>query len=285
MNRDPTIVRALVGFLILSLVFLIVERALGRGRRQPVFRRGWLTDLIYWVVTPIVTRQVIKFVLLVPALGLVLMKVTTIDALQLRTYSGFGPLRWQPLWLQAVEIYLLVDFIGYWTHRMFHGGRWWPFHAVHHSSEELDWLGSVRVHPVNELVNRLAQVTPLLVLGFNPWVTLSTAPFFTLYAIFLHANVNWDLGPLRSFLASPVFHRWHHSKDRDAWDKNFAGLLPVWDLLFGTYYMPRGRWPENFGIHEPMPRGFFGQLWEPFAWNRRKAGPPPVPPLDHHVSS
>jgi sterol desaturase/sphingolipid hydroxylase (fatty acid hydroxylase superfamily) len=66
-------------------------------------------------------------------------------------------------------------------------------------------------------------------------------------------------------IATPVFHRWHHSRETEALDKNFAGLLPIWDILFGTYYMPRDRWPENFGIHEPMPGGFLAQIWEPFA--------------------
>lgn len=137
-------------------------------------------------------------------------------------------------------------------------------HAVHHSSTDLDWLGSLRVHPVNDLVNKLAQATPVLLLGFNPYVTLSTAPVLTFYALFIHANVNWDFGPLRSVVATPVFHRWHHSREREAWDKNFAGLLPLWDILFGTYYMPQGRYPENFGINEPMPDGWVGQLVEPF---------------------
>lgn len=78
----------------------------------------------------------------------------------------------------------------------------------------------------------------------------------TFYAIFLHANVDWDFGPWRKVIATPVFHRRHHSRDREAWDKNFAGLLPFWDILFGTYYMPEGRQPENFGINEPMPASF-----------------------------
>jgi sterol desaturase/sphingolipid hydroxylase (fatty acid hydroxylase superfamily) len=107
-------------------------------------------------------------------------------------------------------------------------------------------------------------------MGYNPTVTLSTAPILTFYAIFLHANVNWDFGPLRSVIATPVFHRWHHSREPEAWDKNFAGLLPIWDILFGTYYMPKGRWPENFGICEPMPKGYLGQLWEPFSWLLRR---------------
>jgi sterol desaturase/sphingolipid hydroxylase (fatty acid hydroxylase superfamily) len=52
---------------------------------------------------------------------------------------------------------------------------------------------------VNELVNRVAHVLPILLLGFNPALTLAAAPVLTLYAIFLHANVNWDFGPLETF--------------------------------------------------------------------------------------
>jgi sterol desaturase/sphingolipid hydroxylase (fatty acid hydroxylase superfamily) len=209
--------------------------------------------------------------LILPLGLLILAKITSIDVMKTQAYMGYGPLSRQPLWLQAIQVYVLVDFCSYWTHRLFHRGRWWPFHAVHHSSEDLDWLGSLRVHPVNDLVNKLAQATPVLLMGYNPTVTLSTAPVLTFYAIFLHANVNWDFGLLRSVIATPVFHRWHHSRDREAWDKNFAGLLPLWDILFGTYYMPKGRYPENFGICEPMPKGYLGQLWEPFAWNIRSS--------------
>ena len=266
MKNDPTILSVLIGLFVLSFVFFVIERLVGRGRKQAIIRKGWWTDVLYWIFTPLVTKQTTKLLVIIPALVLVLTHVTSVDALKAGAYRGFGPLSRLPLWLQAVMIFVQADFIGYWSHRLFHGRHFWPFHAVHHSSEELDWLGSVRVHPVNDFVSKLAQVTPLLLMGYNVFATLSAATFFTLYAIFLHANVNWDFGPLRNVIASPAFHRWHHSKDKAAWDKNFAGLLPFWDILFGTYYMPKGRWPENFGIYEPMPKSFFGQLWEPFAW-------------------
>jgi sterol desaturase/sphingolipid hydroxylase (fatty acid hydroxylase superfamily) len=265
MGSGPTFLRLFVGLAILSTLFFVVERLLGNGRGRPVFRRGFLTDATYWLLTPLVTRPLVRLMLVVPIAGLVACGLASVEEFRNRTYTGFGPLSRQPLWLQSIEIYVLVDLLGYWSHRMFHTGRWWPFHAVHHSSEDLDWMASIRVHPVNELVNNLWRATPVLLLGLNPLVTASTAPVLTLYAIFLHANVDWDFGPLRGVIASPVFHRWHHSRDRQAIDKNFAGLLPVWDVLFGTYYMPRGRRPENFGIHEPMPAGFLRQLVHPFA--------------------
>jgi sterol desaturase/sphingolipid hydroxylase (fatty acid hydroxylase superfamily) len=272
MKPDKTFFSVLVTLVILSVIFFVIERIAGRGRHrvQPVFRKGWLTDVVYWFATILLTKPLVRLMLVLPVGILILAKVTSIDVMKLGAYTGYGPLSRQPIWLQAVQIYLLVDFTAYWTHRLFHRGKWWPFHAVHHSSEDLDWLGSLRVHPVNDLVNKLAQVTPVLLMGYNPLVTLSTAPFLTFYAIFLHANVNWDFGPLRRVIATPVFHRWHHSKEREAWDKNFAGLFPIWDQLFGTYYMPKGRYPENFGICEPMPSGYFGQLWEPFAWILRR---------------
>ncbi|MBL9142467.1 MAG: sterol desaturase family protein [Verrucomicrobiaceae bacterium] len=270
MNKDKTFLSVLVGLIVLSVIFFVVERLIGRvtggGRKQPILRKGWWTDVVYWFATVLLTKPMVRIILILPLGLLILAKVTSKDLLQMGSYTGYGPLSRQPIWLQAVQIYVLVDFISYWTHRLFHRGRWWPFHAVHHSSEELDWLASVRVHPVNDLVNKLAQAVPVLLMGYNPTVTLSTAPVLTFYAILLHANVNWDFGPLRRVIATPVFHRWHHSKDREAWDKNFAGLLPIWDILFGTYYMPKGRYPENFGIHDEMPKGFLGQMWRPFVW-------------------
>ncbi len=87
---------------------------------------------------------------------------------------------------------------------------------MHHSSEDLDWLGSLRVHAVNDLVNKLAQVTPVLLVGYNPLVTLSSAPVPAFSAILVHGNVNGDFGALRSVIATPVFHRWYHSMDHAA---------------------------------------------------------------------
>ncbi|MFM7742289.1 MAG: sterol desaturase family protein [Verrucomicrobiota bacterium] len=263
----------LLALLVLGLVFYVIERVLGNRRRARPFRPGMTTDALYFVFASFV-KLLPKFLLAVPAVLLIALQLATPDGFRTGTYRGFGPVLEQPRWLQVVEIYLLVDFSGYWIHRLFHTGAWWPFHAVHHSSEDLDWLSSVRVHPVNDIVDKFAQATPVLLLGFDPLTTLGTAGFFTFYAIFLHADVDWDFGPLRSVIATPVFHRWHHSKDPQAVDRNFAGLLPLWDILFGTYYMPRDRTPCDFGVPEKVPAGFFGQLWHPFAgWFRRK-GPP-----------
>ena len=117
---------------------------------------------------------------------------------------------------------LLADFLAYWTHRVFHARWLWPFHAVHHSSTTVDWLSSVRLHPVNDVVARVVQVLPLYWMGFNAGALAAFVPFLTFYALVLHANVNWSFGPLRFIVASPVFHRWHHTSEEEGLDKNFA---------------------------------------------------------------
>jgi sterol desaturase/sphingolipid hydroxylase (fatty acid hydroxylase superfamily)/DNA-binding beta-propeller fold protein YncE len=175
------------------------------------------------------------------------------------------PLRDLPLWLQCLAVLLIQDVILYWIHRAFHTRPIWSFHAVHHSPKVLDWMSAVRFHPVNNLLEfGLADVTVLL-LGFSPQALLVLAPFNVVYSAMVHANLNWTFGPLRHVFASPVFHRWHHTTLAEGRDKNFASTFPILDMIFGTYYMPPGKLPEQFSSGEAdFPEGFWGQLVQPF---------------------
>ena len=145
-RADVTILSAFIALVVLSAIFFLIER-LGRGGKQRVLRLGWRTDVVYWFFTILLTKPFARVLLILPLTVLLLDEVTSLDVVKMKAYAGYGPISRQPLWLQAIEIYVLVDFCAYWMHRLFHRGRWWPFHAVHHSSEELDWLASVRVHP------------------------------------------------------------------------------------------------------------------------------------------
>jgi len=250
-----------IALIVLAFAFRFVERRPARRWTDPSIR----TDIAYWFFTPWVSRAVtiatVATALLAAswALGLRI-RVTELSTL----LTARGPLALQPRWLQAIEVLFLSDGLGYWTHRLFHGGRLWRFHAVHHGSEHLDWLSSVRAHPVNEALMRVAQVLPLVGLGFDPRVLAATAPVFSIYALLLHANVDWRFGPLRYAIASPAFHRWHHAADRAAVDKNFAGLFPIWDLLFGTFHLP-AQAPERFGVLDAqLPPALWAQMWWPF---------------------
>jgi sterol desaturase/sphingolipid hydroxylase (fatty acid hydroxylase superfamily) len=274
LRMPPTIQGVLIAFVVLLVAFRLLQLLRPRERRLPLLRRGFWTDLAYWGFTPLVTRAITRVSVVVAVVPLALLIYGKVDKDLL--LHGFGPASRLPLWLQAVAILVLGDFIGYWMHRAFHGRRLWRFHAVHHSSVDLDWLSAVRLHPVNDALMRIAGTLPILALGFAPVALVGIAPVLTLMAILVHANLDWDWGPLRWVLASPRFHRWHHTDEENARDKNFAGFLPLWDILFGTYYMPRGRVPQQFGTSSPVPAGLVGQMLYPFrpSFPRRRDSTP-----------
>ncbi len=103
----------------------------------------------------------------------------------------------------------------YWFHRFYHGAALWKYHAVHHhSSQELDWSSAARFHPVNILFGAVLVDIALLLASISPNVMLWVGPFTTAHSAFVHANLNWTLGPFKYVLAGPVFHRWHHNGSR-----------------------------------------------------------------------
>jgi sterol desaturase/sphingolipid hydroxylase (fatty acid hydroxylase superfamily) len=122
---------------------------------------------------------------------------------------------------------------------------------------------------VNDAVMRVVGVLPVLLLSFAPIAVAGIVPVLTVIAILVHANLDWDWGLLRSVISSPRFHRWHHTDEEQTRDKNFAGLLPVWDILSGTDYMPKKGRPARFGTQTPVPKGLLGQLLFPFRKRRR----------------
>jgi sterol desaturase/sphingolipid hydroxylase (fatty acid hydroxylase superfamily) len=262
MNKQ--FVGLILGFVALTLIFWVIEFFWPSIPNQKRWgRRGFQVDLLFWFFTPLVTKSITRVAVLVAVVPLFLIMGRSLNKEAIA--AGYGPMMNAPAWLQVVLILVVGDFIGYWTHRWFHTRRLWKFHAVHHSSKEVDWLSSVRLHPVNDVVTRVAQAVPFVLLGFSPLVIAAYVPFLTFYAILLHANVSWSFGPLKYLLASPTFHRWHHTREDEAIDMNFAGLLPIWDILFGTFYMPRGKRPTKFGVHDDsVPETFIGQLLYPF---------------------
>jgi len=275
MTMGPTLVGVAVSLALLAAVLWPLERFWPAIPGQRWRRPGLRTDLAYWFFTPLVTKGltraavVVAVVVMAVAAGMPLERV----AIQAWLADPSRAVRQQPAWLQAVEVLLIGDFVAYWTHRLFHGRRLWRFHAVHHASRHLDWLSSVRLHPVNDAVARMSGVVPILLLGFPPTVLAAYVPFLTLWAILLHANVPWSFGRFRYVIASPTFHRWHHTSEDEGLDKNFAGLFPFLDVMFGTFYMPPGRQPQRFGLKdETVPEGLLGQLAYPF----RTSSPTPA---------
>ena len=177
--------------------------------------------------------------------------------------SGYGWLGHAPLLVQAVLVIVTLDIIQYWLHRLFHGHTLWPFHAIHHSAEQVDWTTTYRIHPVNFFVYAAGAFALVQLLGFSPAAYLVIGPFNLVIGSLVHANLDWTFGPFRYVIASPVFHRWHHVRDPAIYNRNFAPTFPVLDLIFGTYYMPKGELPADYGV-DGVPSNFVGQMIYPF---------------------
>jgi sterol desaturase/sphingolipid hydroxylase (fatty acid hydroxylase superfamily) len=243
---------------LLGLVFVPMER-LWLLREQRIFREGWQTDLTYFFASH-VGIQIVALATMIPA------QILFSWAVRLEFQQTVAA---QPLWIQFLEILLVVDFVSYWTHRAFHHVPWlWKFHAIHHSSRKLDWLAGSRLHVVDVVVMRLVGFAPIFVGGFAPAAVYAYLAFISFHAVYIHANVNHRWPGLRHLLATPEFHHWHHAAEEEGIDKNFAVLLPLLDRIFGTAYLP-GRWPARYGtIGDDVPDGWTAQLAYPFRRGR-----------------
>ena len=248
----------------LAVVFSVLSYFWACNPGNPWWRKKELvTDICYWFFVPLITR-VVRIGLLVLAAS-VFFGIKDADDLIAFYDNGHGPLATLPLWVQGLMFLIVSDFLLYWTHRMFHGGGFWKYHAIHHSSEEIEWISAARFHPVNLFLGTVAVDVLLLVAGISPNVMLWVGPFTIFHSAFVHANLNWSLGPFKYVIATPVFHRWHHTSLEEGGNTNFAGTFPIWDVLFGTFRMPKGVLPDNYGIDDQnFPEGISRQLAYPF---------------------
>jgi lathosterol oxidase len=258
----------LLNLILYSIVFVPLERLFARLPNQPVFRRAWRTDLVYFALSALLV-QVFTLLTMKPAM------------IFFSWASNANVQHWiasQTFAVQFLAILFVTDFTQYWIHRAFHVFPvLWRFHAIHHSAEDMDWLAGSRLHLVDVAVTRGLTYVPLYLLGFAEPPLFAYIAFVSIQATFIHANVRFRFGALRWLLATPQFHHWHHGAEREAVDKNFAVHLPVLDLMFGTFYLPDERWPSSYGLSsaETVPTGYAGQFLHPFAPSRHHPDPKP----------
>lgn len=173
-----------------------------------------------------------------------------------------------PDWVLVPLALLAYDFANYWNHRLMHMHWLWPVHAIHHSDPDVTGLTTYRVHFLEPLVMLVSYTVLLGWLGFPPDVLGYGAIFVSLHNIYVHVNVDWDHGPFRHVLASPRYHRWHHADVPAAYGKNLANIFPVFDLMFGTYYVP-GRCDARMGAPGVPENDVVKLLLYPFQeWTR-----------------
>ena len=138
------------------------------------------------------------------------------------------------VWSWAL-LFLGQEFCYYWMHRADHRVRWlWANHAVHHSPNHLSLSSAYRLGWTQGLSGGALFFAPLVVLGFNPVVVVAALALNLLYQFWLHTELIPKLGPLEWVLNTPSHHRVHHASNAEYLDKNFGGVLIMFDRLFGT---------------------------------------------------
>ena len=242
------------GLAVLAVIFVPLERLFALHPRR-VLRQGWRTDVVHYLVNGAALR--IGLLVSVVAFGGVL-----------RVFVP-APLRnavsASPGWVQVVAGLAIAMIGGYAGHRAAHEvPLLWRFHRVHHSIRQLDWLAANHLHPLDETFIRSVAVLPLYALGFGRVSLGAFIIVITLQAIFIHANVRLNFGPLRWVISTPQFHHWHHAREPQAYNSNYAGEFPFLDALFGTLYFPANRWPAQYGVDDTEPAGYLRQLAWPF---------------------
>lgn len=267
-----------------GLSILLAERGLA-------YRKDWnrshgdlRTDILHALVSGVATTR------------LVAMAARTAGGmLAALLSSSWGATLWPGQWPYLAQLglaLLIAELPQYWVHRWQHEREFlWRFHSVHHSAPRLYWLNAARFHPLDIGLLYLVGYVPLIALGCSQDVILLFALFDSILGMLQHSNIDVRLGLLNRIFSMAEPHRWHHSRALNEANTNYGSNLIVWDLLFGTFFLPADRDPpRHIGIADlpAFPDGYLAQLAAPFAWEqtkRRGAGPGSYEPNDRTAAT
>ena len=150
------------------------------------------------------------------------------------------------LWL-----FLLQDFLYYWFHRASHQCRWlWASHVVHHSSTLMNFSTAFRQSLTYPLSGMWLFWTPLVLVGFAVELVLAVVAINLAFQFFVHTRWGQHWGWLGLIVNTPSWHRVHHARNPQYIDKNYAGVLVIWDRLFGTFEAEHADIRCEYGITE-----------------------------------
>jgi sterol desaturase/sphingolipid hydroxylase (fatty acid hydroxylase superfamily) len=243
----------ITSMIILFILIVPFEKIFPRHRGQKVRRPLYKLDMSYAMASPL-----LNLIGLIAAVFVGVISLAWIPGLLIR------PLVEQiPAIILPFVGFLLFDLMGYWTHRFYHEiPVLWKFHAVHHSTEHLDWASGFRAHPFDGTLIAPAFFF-LIAAGFTAELTGLFAIIQILLGLFLHANVRFRLRWLHPILGTPEMHHWHHSNEPEAIWTNYGVVIPLWDQIFGTYNMPRDKRPSIYGVDEYIEPNMVDQLLYP----------------------
>ncbi len=251
-----------IAVLVVSIPFAFL---IGGIERLLPYRTQWLqsqkdvgTDLLHMFLVQIAIPKIAQ-----PLWAAAL--VTVVAALAERFGSGLWPHAW-PLPAQLFLMLVIAEFGRYWVHRAAHEiPALWRLHAVHHSPKRLYWLNAARFHPIEKVIFLVPEVIPFVLLGTNAETLALYQVFNSIHGLFQHANIDVKLGPLNYLFSMAELHRWHHSREIDESNRNYGNNLIIWDIIFGTWFLPEDREIHEIGLLiDDYPQDFVGQMVVPF---------------------
>ena len=237
-------------FGVFSVVELLAPRRTGEMRR----RRRWVTNLSLTALN-IVILSLLPVTFFAAAVWA--------EARDFGLISMVGP----PLAVSVLFTLLGRAFLSFLTHWLMHRvGLLWRLHRVHHLDTEMDVSTTVRLHPVEFVVNLAVGVPLVVFFGMSPWVLLLYEILDACVTLFSHANIS--LPPaiervVRYVIVTPDLHRVHHSSLQPETDSNFGAVFPIWDIILGTFQTGT-RTPQEdmeLGLEEVRDRRTDSLLW------------------------
>jgi len=145
--------------------------------------------------------------------------------------------------MALAALFVATEFAYYWQHRASHRINWmWATHAVHHSATKLNFTAAIRLGWTGNISGNFLFFLPLIFIGFHPFAVIGMLGVNLFYQFFIHTELVSRLGPLEWILNTPSHHRVHHASNPACLDKNYGGILIVFDRIFGTFAeAPRGQ--------------------------------------------
>jgi sterol desaturase/sphingolipid hydroxylase (fatty acid hydroxylase superfamily) len=226
-------------------------------------RRDWTPgrkevgqDLLFMVLVQVALAKLLGLAAVLGAASL----TRTLDW----PFQQIWPHSW-PVPLQAVLMLFAADFLRYWLHVAAHRNPvLWRLHAIHHSPHRLYWLNVGRFHPIEKALQFMLDSLPFVLLGVAQEVFALYFVFYAVNGFFQHCNIKLRFGVLNYLVSSAELHRWHHSRLPAESNNNYGNNVIVWDLLFGTWFLPREQRVGELGLlNRRYPLGFMEQMVTP----------------------
>ncbi|WP_259781772.1 sterol desaturase family protein [Aestuariispira ectoiniformans] len=181
-----------------------------------------------------------------------LVEILTFNAVVIAYYTtqAIAPVGIETTIASFAILLMLADFTYYWEHRCSHRIRLlWTSHAVHHSAPIMNIAVAYRFGYLDPLISVPFHL-PLVLIGYDPMAVFLAEVIVLVYQTWLHNDFIGKLGILERFLNTPSNHRVHHGSNPHYLDRNYGGILIIWDRLFGSYAAEEE--PVVYGLTAPI---------------------------------